>query len=89
MALFDGKSKEEKQEEKLQKVMAKYHIENVSPEYAPQVREIGLALMGNKAIEFGTLLQGNSIDTVKMSYLDAIVKQNFIIIDLLDKIANK
>ena len=88
MALFDGKSKEEKEAAKLQKVMEKYHLESVSSEYAPQVREIGLALQGNKAIELGALLQGSSSDAVKMSYLDAIVKQNFIIIQLLDKIAN-
>lgn len=89
MGLFDGKSKEEKDSAKLQKVMEKYHLENVSPNFAPQVQEIGLALMGNKAVELGTALQGNGVDAVKLSYLDAIVKQNFMIIQLLDQIANK
>jgi hypothetical protein len=40
-------------------------------------------------IELGTLLQGNGADAVKMSYLSAIMKQNFIIIKLLDEIAHK
>lgn len=89
MGLFDSKTKEDKKSEKLQKVMQRYHLEDCSPELAPQVQEIGLALMGNKALEFGQLLQGNSVDSVKMSYLDAIVKQNFMIIKLLDQISNK
>lgn len=82
-------NKEEKNEEKVQKLMTKYHLENVSPKYADQVKEIAAELAGNKMIEVGTLLQGNGVDSAKMSYLSAIMKQNFIIIQLLDEIAKK
>lgn len=86
------KSEEEKAakaEEKIAKLMRKYHLEDVSPKYAPQVKEIALELSGNKMIEFGTLLQGNSVDSTKLSYLSAIMRQNWIIIQLLDEIARK
>lgn len=78
-----------KAEEKIEKLMRKYHLENVSPKYAPQVREIALGIAGNKLIEAGTLLQGNSVDGGKLTYLSAIMKQNWIIIQLLDEIARK
>ena len=80
---------EEKREEKAQKLMKKYHLENMSGKYAEQVKDIATALSGNKLIELGSALQGNGTDAAKMSYLDAIVKQNFIIIQLLDEIAKK
>ena len=80
---------EEKQQEKAQKIMQKYHLENVSSKYADQVKEIAMELSGNKMIEIGTLLQGNSVDSTKLSYLSAIMRQNWIIIQLLDEIAKK
>lgn len=80
---------EEKQKEKAEKLLNRYHLNNVSSEISTEVQEIATDLAGNKAIELGTLLQGNGADAVKMSYLSAIMKQNWIIIRLLDKIANK
>lgn len=88
MALFGNN--EEKKAEKAQALLRKYGLENLSDQRDIQaVQNIANDLMGNKAIEFGTLLQGNSSDAAKMSYLNAIMQQNFIIIRLLDKIANK
>lgn len=87
MALFSNNS--EKQEEKINKLMARYHLENVSQKYADQVKEIARELAGNKLIEVGQLLQGNGTDSAKLSYMNAILKQNFIIIQLLDELANK
>lgn len=80
---------EEKQAAKAQKLMEKYHLETMSGKYADQVREIATALSGNKLIELGAALQGNGPDAAKMGYLDAIVKQNFIMIKLLDDISKK
>lgn len=80
---------EEKQQEKAKKIMEKYHLENVSSKYADQVKEIALELSGNKMIEVGSLLQGNAVDSTKLSYLSAIMRQNWIIIQLLDEIAKK
>lgn len=79
-----------KKEEKVQKLLSKYGLQNLSdPRDIEAVKNIAIDLAGSRAIEFGTLLQGNSADAVKMSYLNAIMQQNFIIIRLLDRIAKK
>lgn len=88
MGLF-GSNNDEKQQEKLAKVMKKYHLEDVSPKLAPEIQDIAYDLAGNRLIEAGTFLQGNDVDSTKMAYLAAITKQNFLIIKLLDQIANK
>jgi hypothetical protein len=80
---------EEKKQEKVNKLMERYKITNVSSDISEDVLAIAQDLVGNKMIELGTLLQGNGADAVKMSYLSAIMKQNFIIIKLLDEIAHK
>ena len=90
MGLFDSKEeKDAKKEAKLMEAMAKYGLQEISSDYAPYVRDIQLDLMGNKLIELGATLQGNGVDSAKMSYLSAIMKQNWIIIRLLDEIAKK
>jgi hypothetical protein len=80
---------EEKQQEKVDKLLQKYRVTNVSADIKEDVNAIALDLAGNKAIELGAILQGNGADAVKMSYLSAIMKQNWIIIKLLDEIAHK
>jgi hypothetical protein len=80
---------EEKQQEKVDKLLQKYRVTNVSADIKEDVNAIALDLAGNKAIELGAVLQGNGVDAVKMSYLSAIMKQNWIIIKLLDEIAHK
>lgn len=90
MALFGNQEdKDQKQEEKMRKLLKKYRLESVSADISDDVQAIAYELMGNKAIEVGTLFQGNGIDATKMSYLSAIMKQNWIIIKLLDEIAHK
>jgi hypothetical protein len=80
---------EEKQQEKVDKLLQKYRVTNVSADIKEDVNAIALGLAGNKAIELGAILQGNGVDAVKMSYLSAIMRQNWIIIKLLDEIAHK
>lgn len=90
MGLF--KSEEEKAaiaEEKVKKLMAKYHLENVSTEYAEAVKDINLEMAGNSLMEAGLTLTGKTEDIAKISLLKAIYQQNWIIIRLLDKIAKK
>lgn len=90
MALFDGKSKEEKQAEKVEKLMAKYGLQNISREYADAVKDISQELAGTGMMETGLKLSlaGKPEDQLKISYLNAIMQQNWIIIRLLDQIAN-
>lgn len=80
---------EEKKQEKVEKLLERYKVQNVSADISDDVMAIAQDLAGNKMIEVGTLLQGNGVDAAKMSYLSAIMKQNFIIIKLLDEIAHK
>lgn len=89
MALF-GEGKEEKQERKAQELLAKYGLNDLSdPRDLENVKNISRSLMGNKLIEIGTAMQGGGVDAAKMSYLSAIVEQNWIIIRQLDKLINK
>lgn len=90
MALFGGESKEDKQARKAQALLEKYGLEDLSdPRDVENVRNISLSLMGNKLIELGSVMGATGPDNVKMSYLSAIVEQNWIIIRQLDKLINK
>lgn len=90
MALFGGESKEEKNERKVQELLNKYGLQELAdPRDLDAVRNIAGALMGNKLIELGTAMQGGGADSAKMSYLRAIVEQNWIIIRQLDKLNSK
>jgi len=88
MALFGNN--EEKKEEKAQALLAKYGLQELSdPRDLEAVKQISYNLMGNKLIELGTALQGNGADAAKLSYLNAIMEQNFIMIRQLDRIAKE
>ncbi|WP_407310920.1 hypothetical protein [Desulfosporosinus sp. SB140] len=90
MALF--KSKDEKENEKLEKLnekMAKYGLENLSLEDKEKVKLILMGLMGTGLMDFGIALSGKSEDIAKLNYLGALVEQNWIIIKLLNDIKNK
>lgn len=76
-----------KQEQKVQMMLQRYGLQGLSdPRDIQAVRNIATSLSGNKLIEVGTLLQGNGVDPAKLSYLNAIMEQNFIIIRQLDKL---
>ena len=87
MGLFSSKEeKQAKQEEKLQRLLAKYHLENINSVDADAVKEINYELMGTGLLEFGTTLSGKAEDNVKISYLNTLIKQNWIIIRQLDEL---
>ena len=88
MALFNNANKEDKKTAKVEALLEKYGLQELKdPRDVESVRTIASSLMGNKLIELGTALSGNGDDAAKMSYLSAIVEQNWIIIRLLDKLA--
>ena len=90
MALFGGKdTKEDKAARKTQAMLEKYGLEYLDSKDVESVRNIGNALMGNGMIEFGTILSGGGVDVAKMSYLRALVEQNWIIIRQLDRLNKK
>lgn len=92
MGIF--KTEEEKAakaQAKIDKIMTKYHLQDVSQEYKEHIIDINQELAGIGLMEAGfTLGMGyKPEDKVKAAYLHAIFEQNWIIIRLLDKIANK
>ena len=91
MALFA--SKEEKDAKKLEKIMGKmraHRLDSLGPEYAEDCRAIFLELMGNGMMEMGMKLSGaNAADQVTISYLNAVMQQNWIIIKQLDRICKR
>lgn len=90
MALFNNANKEDRKAAKTEALLEKYGLQELSdPRDAESVRAIASSLLGNKLIELGTALSGGSEDAAKLSYLSAIVEQNWIIIRQLDKLNNK
>lgn len=81
---------EEKKAAKVEALLSRYGLQDLNDDRDYEsVQNIATNLMGNKLIEIGSALQGNGADAAKMSYLNAIVEQNFIIIRQLDRIARK
>lgn len=79
-----------KKEEKAQALLNKYGLQDLTdPRDIQAVKNIALNLMGNKLIELGTALSGSGADSAKLSYLNAIMEQNFIIIRQLDRLNKK
>lgn len=86
----DKETKEEKKQRKIDAMMAKYGLENLTDQKDREsVRNIAYSLLGNSLIELGLALTGNSTEAAKLSYMNAIMEQNFIIIRQLDKISSK
>ena len=90
MGIFGNKEdKAQKDLAKLQEIAAKYNLTDVNPKDLETIRNINYGLMGSGLMEFGTLLTGKTEDNVKISYLSALVQQNWIIIRQLDEISKK
>ena len=72
-------------------MMAKYGLENLSPEYRSKVKDINLELIGTGLMETGMKLSMNAKveDQLQVQYLRTIMEQNWMIIRLLDEIKNK
>lgn len=87
MALFGSKEpKEDKAARKEYELLAKYGLTDIDAKDIEQVKSINTALMGNKLIETGTALSGSGVDVAKLTYLRALVEQNWIIIRQLDRL---
>lgn len=90
MALFgNSEKKEQKREEKLKAIASKYHLEDINPKDLEAIKNINSELLGTGMLEFGTLLTGKAEDNVKISYLNTLIQQNWIIIRQLDEISKK
>ena len=87
---FGNNGYSDKQMAKMQKLIEKYGIGDMTdPRDFASAQKIAWNLAGNKMIELGAALQGRGTDAAKLSYMNALVEQNFVIIRQLDKIARK
>lgn len=93
MSLFgknEKETKEEKQARKNQELIEKYGLENVNEKDLESIRRIINDLMGSELIKTGTALSfGKPEEVAKLSYLSALVEQNWIIIRQLEQLNNK
>lgn len=90
MALFnkgEKETKEERQERKARELLEKYGLDQIHNEAdITTIRKIAAEMAGNGLIEFGTILNGKAEDVAKISYLRALLEQNWIIIRQLDRL---
>ncbi len=87
MALFNKESKEDKAARKTAELLDRFGLEELSDERdLAAVKKIAEEMAGNGLIEFGTILNGKGEDVAKISYLRALLEQNWIIIRQLDRL---
>ena len=90
MGLFgENISKEEKQAQEIAKFVNKYHLDDLAPEDLDTVRQIATDLAGNGLINFCVGLSGKAEDVAKLTYLSALVRQNWLIINQLSRISKQ
>ena len=87
MALFGGKSKEEKEQEKLQQFMERYQLEDLDEKDAIVLQRIAVDLAGNSWFKAGMALSfAKAEEQAKVGYLSALVEQNWMIIRQLSRL---
>ena len=85
--MFGGKSKEEKQQEQLDKLMEKYNLYELDTKDLETVKNIANDLAGNGLLKAGMALSfTNGADQAKVTYLSALVEQNWLIINQLNRL---
>lgn len=87
MALFNDVSKQEKNEQKVQEMMQRFGLSNLSESDYRSCKKILNDLMGLGLMKAGMALSfAKGEEQCKVGYLSAIVEQNWIIIRQLDEI---
>ena len=88
MALFrEKKSKEEKEQEKLQKFMEKYQLEDLDSKDLIVLKRIAGDLAGNQFFKAGMALSfAKAEEQAKVTYLSTLVEQNWMMIRQLSRL---
>lgn len=91
MGLFGEKeTKEEKLARKTQEILNKYGLTEVDERDVASIKKIISDLAGNNLIKAGMALSfSKAEEQAKVSYLSALVEQNWIIIRQLDRLNKK
>ncbi|WP_425539405.1 hypothetical protein [Microaceticoccus formicicus] len=88
MALFGKKeTKEEKEERKLQEFMERYQLESLDEKDLIVLQRIANDLVGNNFFKVGMALSfAKAEEQAKVTYLSALVEQNWMIIRQLGRL---
>ncbi len=87
---FGKETKEEKQERKAHELLEKYGLQELTDERdIESVKQIATNLAGNKFAVAGAALGMDGYKTAHLTYLQAIVEQNFLIIRQLNRLNQK
>lgn len=88
MALFgEKKNREEKQQEKLQKFMDRYQLEDLDEKDLVVLQRIATDLTGNTWFKAGMALSfAKAEEQAKVTYLSALAEQNWMIIRQLSRL---
>lgn len=92
MGIFGGEkqTKEEKQKTKTDEMMKKYGLDGMEGKDVESAKRIVNDLVGNNFFKAGMALSfAKAEDQAKVTYLSALVEQNWIIIRQLNEISRK
>lgn len=91
MALFNSKeNKEDKKQQEINNFMEKYQLDEIDDKDLVMIKKIATDLIGNNLLKAGMALSfAKAEEQSKVSYLSALVNQNWIMIRQLNNISNK
>ncbi len=91
MAIFKSKeSKEDKKLKEIEKFMERYQLDEINDKDLKIIKNIANDLAGNNLIKAGMALSFAKVEEqAKVSYLSAIIQQNWIMIRQLNNLNNK
>ena len=91
MALFNSKeNKEDKKQQEINSFIEKYKLDEIDDKDLVIIKKIATDLIGNNLLKAGMALSfAKAEEQAKVSYLSALVNQNWIMIRQLSNISNK
>lgn len=91
MAFFNSKeNKDDKKQQEINNFMAKYQLDEIDDKDLVIIKKIATDLIGNNLLKAGMALSfAKAEEQAKVSYLSALVNQNWIMIRQLNNISNK
>lgn len=91
MALFNSKeNKEDKKRQEINSFIEKYQLDEIDDKDLVIIKKIATDLIGNNLLKAGMALSfAKAEEQAKVSYLSALVNQNWIMIRQLSNISNK
>lgn len=91
MALFNSKeNKEDKKQQEINNFIEKYQLDEIDDKDLVIIKKIATDLIGNNLLKAGMALSfAKAEEQAKVSYLSALVNQNWIMIRQLSNISNK